>query len=189
MAAPTTHAVISWVILRAYLYRKGLQLYSLEGVIASFCAFFFGVAFDFLDHFLVAPESFKKDLKVRLKKMLKFQGAPPTKGVEIPIDWMHGWLGLLLVLISGFVLFVFYSSSTLFLLPLVFWFTHVVVDKLQRTDETSPYKCSFWSPINKRKYSQKWGYPIKSRSEIVVGLFLCALIAVFEIASFFIFLF
>lgn len=189
MAAPTTHAVVSWVILRAYLYKKGLQLYSVEGVIGVFCAFFFGVAFDFFDHFLGAPESFKEDLKVRFNKMLKLQGAPPTKGVEIPIDWMHGWLGLILVLLSGFVLYIIFPHSILFVVLFAFWLVHVAIDKLQRTDETSPYKCSFWYPIKKRKYSQKWGYPIKPRAEIVVSLFLCGLIAVFEIVFFLVFVF
>ena len=189
MAAPTTHAIISWAILRVYLCKKGLQLYSFEGMVAGFCAFFFGVAFDFFDHFLGAPESFKKDLKVRLKRMLKFQSAPPSKGVEFPVGWLHGWLGLFLILVSGFVLYSLFPHSILFVLPFVFWFVHVAIDKLQRNDETAPYNYSFWYPINKKKYSQKWGYPIKSQAEIGVSLALCAVIAFYEIGYFLDFLF
>lgn len=189
MAAPTTHAVISWTILRVYFYKKGLQLYSFEGIVTAFCAFFFGVAFDFLDHLFGVPESFKKDLKIRLKKMLKFQAAPPTKGVDFPIGYLHNWPGLVLTLVSGFILYLFFPHSVLFIFPFAFWFVHWGIDKFQKNDETAPYTHSFWHPFNKKKYSHKWGYPIKSQAEIRVSLVLCVAIAFYEIGYFLDFLF
>ena len=187
MAAPQTHFVVTWVLLRTYLYKRGLVLYSLEGIVTSIFAFVFGFLID-IDHFLGAPKSYKEDLKGRLKKILKMQGAPPVKGVDFPIDWLHGWLGLILAFLWGAFLYGFFPNLISFFIPFVFWFVHRIIDKFQENNELSPYYHSFWYPFNQKKYVRKWGYPIKSQAEIIVSNVSFVLIVFFEIVYFLIFI-
>ena len=125
-----------------------------------FSVFLWGVAIDF-DHFL--SWSYVKDLPARIKR----GGGMPARDVKIPISWLHLWPGFVLVWLWGFAFHYFVSSFRLYI-PFVFWLLHVVTDYFQKNLDYNPHRSPLY-PFHKKTWVPKFGYPIKSPSEFILG--------------------
>jgi len=175
MAAPQTHFVLTWVLYRIFTWVIGIHFSAIETLLV----FFLGVGVD-IDHF-VSKEFVRDVFKVRIVRFLKGGAVgKPTAGVKIPLPWFHCILMLFVVVAwSGY----FWLKTGFVLaacIPLGFWLLHVVViDIFQSSEGEIAYYSVLW-PIVKEKKLRKWGYPIKSRAEVLVSSFLFGAILFYE---------
>lgn len=173
MAAPQTHLVATGIIRIILLVIFKVKFSFLELI----SAYFWGFGLDLIDHF--TSPSYVKDIPVRIKRFLKGGDlGGPSRGVKIPVAWLHKWPGFLLVLLQGVVFNRIFDSFPIWI-PLLFWLQHKLIDDYQKNDESCPSYYSFFHPL-KGKWVRGKGYPIKSRTEIIIFTILAVPIMVFE---------
>ena len=179
MAAPQTHFVIAFVFRAILEFAFKIKL-SLEEL---FSIYFWGSLMDFVDHF-TSPSYVKDIISVRFKRLLKGGDfGAPSVGVKIPKCWFHLWPGAVLAWLWGFGGLIV-NFSFMIWIPFIFWFQHVLTDKFQKNDGSYPHY-PFIYPVLAKKWEKRRGYPIKSRTEILISTFLAFLVVIFEIVRLF----
>lgn len=175
MAAPQTHLVVTFGFRAICSFIFGI-VFTMTGL---FWVYFWGCLMDFIDHF--TSPSFTKDVFfVRIPRF--FRGGAvgaPSKGIKIPVCWLHIWPGLILSVACGLVFF----PRTFCWIPLFFWLQHILIDRGQKNDGNFP-DIPFLYPFKKKIWGLRNGYPIKSRKEILVCTALSLLVVFFEIYNF-----
>lgn len=173
MAAPQTHLVVTGLV-RIIILKAFKRDFS---IVEWISCYFWGFGLDLIDHF--TSLSYVKDIPVRIRRFLKGGDlGGPSKGVKIPICWLHLWPGFLLVLLYGAVFNRLFDSFLIWI-PLLFWLSHKLLDDYQKNDESAPSYYSFFHPW-RPKWARKRGYPIKSRIEIMIFSPFAVLVLIFE---------
>lgn len=102
MAAPQTHFWITFIFRALCSLIFGFTF----SITQLFWIYFWGCLMDFADHFTSSPSYTKDVFLVRLPRFFKGGAVgAPSKGVEIPVCWLHLWPGAILSVVCGLIFF------------------------------------------------------------------------------------
>lgn len=105
----------------------------------------------------------------------------PSLDAKIPLEIFHIWTAvpLMVVYLALFRIMGIGIAPWLILLP---WSLHLLIDRCQKNDETLPYH-SFFHPW-RNGWVRRWGYPIKSKTEMIVSTGFAVPLLIFEFIQF-----
>jgi len=173
MAAPQTHWDVTFVFRAILLFGFGMEFSILQLALI----YFWGSAMDFADHF-TSPSYVADIFFVRIPRFL-FKGGDvgsPSKGVIVPVKWLHIWPGLILVVLCGL-----FFPLKYFWVPFFFWLQHQLTDIPQENDGSYP-DLPFFYPLQKKRWVIRKGlYPIKIRKEIMISTIAMFFVCLFEV--------
>lgn len=173
MAAPQTHFAITGLIQIFLMFVLNIKFNFWEWT----TFWIWGVGID-IDH--LTSWSYVKDVfTTRFPRLLKGGDfGEPSSNVRIPIGYFHIWTVTPFILIYlGFFYFVLQIDVAFWIIFLP-WFIHWTIDRFQKSDEIS-----FFYPW-RDKQKRKWGYPVKSRKEMIISTLFAVPLFIFEIILF-----
>jgi len=161
MAAPQTHLALTWIAYRILTF-AGINFSAIEVILLVFL----GAGID-VDHFF--QKEFVRDIfKVRIARFLKGEDiGKPSGGIKYPLPWFHSVLMFIVVFPASFLFWLKSKSIFMALIPVGFWLFHIIIDSFQVSDGIAYF--SFFWPFTREKKLRRWGYPIKSRKEVLIS--------------------